>query len=74
VAEGAASVISEREIYGVAKVYLREHGEDAVIHAAMRADALFEDGNLGGRNVWLRVIEAIKVLTNVERPSRGETH
>ena len=50
----------DKEIYGVAKVYLREHGEDAVIHAAMRADALLDAGDLDGQRVWLRVIEAIK--------------
>ena len=50
---------SEREIYGVAKVYIREHGEDAVIHAAMRADALSEAGDLDGQRVWLRVIDVL---------------
>ena len=52
----------DKEIYGVANVCIREHGEDAVIEAAMRADALLEVGDLDGRNVWLRVIEAIRVL------------
>ena len=46
---------SEREIYSVANTYIREHGEDAVIHAAMRADALFDEGDLKGQRVWLRV-------------------
>jgi len=58
----------------VAKVYIREHGEDAVIHAAMRADALLDAGDLDGQRVWMRVIEAIKVLTNVERPSMAAIH
>ena len=65
---------SEREIYGVAKTYIRKHGEDAVIHAAMRADALSEAGDTDGQRVWLRVIEAIKVLANVERPSKAKIH
>ena len=42
----------DKEIYGVAKVYLREHGVDAVIHATMRADALLDAGDMDGRNVW----------------------
>lgn len=58
----------------MAKVYIREHGEDAVIHAAMRADALLDAGDLDGQRVWMRVIEAIKVLTNVERPSMAAIH
>jgi len=37
-----------------------------VIHAAMRADALLDAGDLDDRNAWLRVIEAIKVL-NTEK-------
>ena len=46
----------------------------AAIHAAMRADALLDAGDLDGQRVWLRVIEAIRVLANVERPSKGEIH
>ncbi len=60
----------DKETYGVAKVYLREHGEDAVIEAAMRADALLDAGDMDGRNVWLRVIEAIKEMSS---PSPGST-
>jgi hypothetical protein len=63
---------SEREIYGIAKVYLREHGEDAVIEAAMRADELLSAGDMDGRWVWLRVIEAIKALSATS-PSVGST-
>ena len=55
---------NEREIYDVAKVYLREHGEDAVIQAAMRADALLEAGDMEGQRVWLRIIEVIKALSS----------
>jgi len=63
---------SEREIYGVAKVYLREHGDGAVIEAAMRADARLDAGDLEGQRVWLRVIEAIKVLS-ATNPWAGNT-
>ena len=65
---------SEREIYAVANTYFGEHGEDAVIHAAMRADALLDAGDLDGRNVWLRVIEAIKVLSKNEKPAEAKIH
>ena len=41
----------EREIFGVANTYIREHGEDAVIEAAMRADALLDVGDLDGQRV-----------------------
>ena len=40
----------------------------------MRADALLDAGDMDGQRVWLRVIEAIKVLANVERPSKAKIH
>ena len=45
----------DKEIHAVASIYIRDHGEDAVIHAAMRADALYDAGDMEGQNVWLRV-------------------
>ncbi|MDP6590938.1 MAG: hypothetical protein QF666_16050, partial [Alphaproteobacteria bacterium] len=54
----------DKEIYGIASVYIREYGDDAVIQAATRADALLDASDLEGQNVWLRVIEAIKVLSS----------
>ena len=65
---------SECETYGIARAYLREHGEDAVIQAAMRADALLDAGDLDGQRVWLRVIEAIKVLSGAKRPPGDTVH
>ncbi len=41
-------------------------GEDAAIEAAMRADALMDQGDMDGRAVWLRVIAAIKELEATE--------
>ena len=61
----------DKEIYGIANIYLREHGEDAVIEAALQADALLDAGDLDGQRVWMRVIETIKALSKTERPSRG---
>ncbi len=49
-----------------ATVLMRERGEDAVIEAAMRADALLEQGDMEGRAVWLRVMAAIKELETTE--------
>ena len=46
--------------------------EDAVIEAAMRADALLDKGNMNGRAVWLRVIAAIKELEATE--PKGAVH
>ena len=63
-AEGATAMKpNEREIFDIAKAYLRDHGEDAVIEAALRADSLLDAGDMKGQKVWLRVIEAIKALS-----------
>ncbi len=56
----------EIDIYRAATVLMRERGEDAVIEAAMRADALLDKGDSDGRAVWLRVIAAIKELEATE--------
>ncbi len=53
---------SDLDIYRAAAVLMRERGEDAVIEAAMQADALLDKGDMEGRATWLRVIAAIKEL------------
>ncbi len=60
----------DKEIYAVAGIYIREHGDNAVTEAAMRANALMDAGDLDGENVWVRVIDAIKALS-LTSPSPG---
>jgi hypothetical protein len=38
------------------------YGADAAIHAAMRADKLMDQGDVGGFEVWKRVVVAINEL------------
>ncbi len=40
------------DIYRTANLLVKQHGEDAPIHAAMRADAMLEAGDLDGYAVW----------------------
>ena len=42
---------SDLDIYRSAAVLVREHGEDAPIHAAMRADELMAKGDLDGQAI-----------------------
>ncbi len=56
----------EIDIYHAAAVLMRERGEDAVIEAAMRADALLAKGDMEGRAVWLRIIAAIREMEATE--------
>ncbi len=39
---------SDLDIYRSANLLMQQHGEDAPIHAAMRADAMLEAGNVNG--------------------------
>ena len=55
-------MVSELEIFQVANLYLKQHGEDAEIVAATRADELLASGEIDGERMWLRVIRAIKEL------------
>ena len=63
---------SDIDIYRTTYVLIREHGEDAALEAAQRADAMLEKGNMKGAAVWKRVLCAIKALTET-RPE-GPLH
>ena len=47
-------------------VLIREHGEDAALEAAQRADAMLEKGSLDGQRVWKRVLAAVKEIQRRE--------
>ncbi len=46
-----------------------QHGEDAPIHAAMRADAMLDKGHLDGYAVWKRIVKAVEKLLSKGRPA-----
>ncbi len=45
---------------------MREHGKDTAIEAAMRADAMLDQGDMEERAVWTRIISASKELEAAE--------
>ncbi len=61
-------MIPDLDIFRSANVLVREHGQDAPIHAAMRADALLEAGDMDGCAVFKRVIKAVEEMLSKERP------
>ncbi len=65
---------SDLDIYRAAHELIEQHGEDAPIHAAMRADELAADGDMEGRSVWLRIVKAVEELLSEERPDDAEVH
>ncbi len=50
------------DIYRSANVLVKQHGQDAPIPAAMRADALLDKGDLDGYAVWKRILRAVEEL------------
>ncbi len=60
---------SDLGIFRSANVLVKRHGQDAPIHAAMRADAMLEKGDLDGCAVWKRILRAVEALLSKERPA-----
>lgn len=60
-------MISDLDIYRTASVLIREHGNEADLVAAMRADSFLEAGDIDGSAVWKRVLKAIKEIRREER-------
>ncbi len=48
------------DIFRSANLLVKQHGENAPIEAAMRADAMLEAGDLDGYGVWRRILRAVK--------------
>ena len=53
---------------------MKQHGEDAPIHAAMRADAMLEAGDLAGCAVWKRILRAVEELMRASPVSGEASH
>ena len=50
---------------------MKQHGQDAPIEAAMRADDMLDRGDLDGYAVWRQVLKAVEELLR-EEPREGE--
>jgi len=59
--------MDELDAYRCAKLLLDEHGSDAELQAAMRADAFEAAGNDAGRRAWLQILAAIDELGRIKR-------
>lgn len=61
------------DIYRTASVLIEQHGNDAPIYAATRADEMLAAGDIDGQRVWQRVIKVIDLLLS-ELPPAGSKH
>jgi hypothetical protein len=55
-------MISDLDIYRAAKLLIDQHGQDAPIRAAERADQLLEEGDTEGAAIWRAIMGAIEEL------------
>ena len=55
-------MIAEIDIYRSAKLLIDQHGDEASIEAAMRADEFLDQGNMDGQRVWMRIMQDIEEL------------
>lgn len=55
------------DAYRCAKLLLDQHGRDAELHAAMRADELEAAGDEAGRRAWMLILAALDELVRTER-------
>lgn len=57
---------NETEIYRTVNLLIQEYGEMAPPAALIRADQLFERGDLLGRKVWLRIARIAEDMLSKE--------
>ena len=67
-------MIPDLDIYRAATVIIKQYGEDAPIHAAMRADATLEAGDVNAYAVWKRILRAVEELQGMEPGSGARVH
>ncbi len=67
-------MIPDLDIYRSAQALVKRHGEDAPIHAAMRADAMLEAGDMAGYAAWKRVLRAVEELQGAGPGAGEEVH
>jgi hypothetical protein len=51
--------MDKADIYRTAKILTDRYGADAPTHAAMKANAMLERGDLNGAGMWKQVLRAI---------------
>ncbi len=65
-------MIPDLDIYRAANALMKRHGRAAPIHAAMRADAMLDKGDLDGYAAWKRILRVVEELQRA-KPEQGET-
>ncbi len=72
--ETLKTMTSDLDIYRSANVLIKQHGDEAPIHAAMRADELLEAGDMDGKAVWVRIMKAVEELLSDKQADGAAFH
>ncbi len=67
-------MIPDLDIWRSAQIVTKRHGADAPIHAAMRADAMLDKGDLAGYAVWKRILRAVEELQKIGAAPESQLH
>ena len=67
-------MIADPDIYRVADLLIRQHGDDALVHAAKKATSMFDENDMEGAAVWKQVLDAVEELLCKERPQDALLH
>ncbi len=67
-------MVDDLDIYRAANELIDQHGDEAPVHATLKADAMLETGDMDGRAVWLRIRDAARELLQKEPPAGTVTH
>ena len=64
-------MIPDLDISRAAKQLVDQHGADAALNAAARADLLLEEGDTEGAAVWRAIVKAIEELQRERGPDEA---
>ena len=65
---------TKSDIYRTANLLIQKYGEMAPPAAFIRADQLFDKGDISGRRVWLRIARVAEDLLSEKRPANVSIH
>lgn len=64
-------MLDEPDIWRAANLLLKNHGDNAPLVAAQRADEMLARGDMVGQAIWKRITAAVEELIR-RKPKQGE--
>ena len=61
-------MITKIDVYRTANLFIQQHGDEAAIQAAMKADEMLAKGDMDGKAIWMRVGKAVEELLSKTPP------